>query len=166
MHCILRARTHDEDVDRRVEFAILEVTGDLIRRIEDYAGQLATMSLSPAFLEFWDWTPTFLDWPSLHDEELYEEMEQILLDQVGDRYGFFPELPQALRDWVEKNEITVDTVRTSFPGGSPGECCWEGFLKHTGIAFSTALVRTDDLKRAFVEHGHSLPAVSGIQLKL
>ena len=166
MYCIVRARTYDQDVETRVEFAMFEVTEDLLRRIEGYAGQLAGISPEPAFMEFWDYTPAFLDWPDLDDEHLYEEVERMLEREVGDTYRFFPELPKALTDWAEKRELTVDTVRLCFSGRSPGEFFWEGYLKHTAIVFSTDPMRLEDLKRAFAEREPRLHDASGIQLKL
>ena len=161
MYCIVRAHTHDEWVEQRVEFAAFEVTEDLICRIETYAGQLAGISPEPAFLEFWDYTPAFLDWPELVDEDLYEEVERILEREVGYTYRFFPELPKALTDWAEKRELTVDTVRVCFSGRSSGEFFWEGYLKHTAILFSTDPMTIEDLKRAFAEREPQLDEVSG-----
>jgi hypothetical protein len=144
MYCIAAVRVHSEWTPYEVQFALFKVTRELIDFLDDCDWEVQTMDPKPFSVTFSNFTPDFLEWPTLEDED-HEWLQELYDTEIEDGYCFLEELPEFLKSWSD-NAARVEIVLVKFYRTSPGEFFWTGYLKHTDITFSTAYIKITDLE--------------------
>jgi len=147
-HCIIKAYTNDEYIQPQADWAVFELTEELVKDLERYDRAVQSVDPKPFCADYWNSSVRYIGYPCVKDDDLQEELEALL--EPIESLIIVDELPGALTRFMEDEEnlIATECDVARFFTQWPGVAEWRCYIKHTSVVVCTESIKIEELRKA------------------